>query len=50
MDLDMLIYTLGAFFITCATTGLVVWAFKTGQFRENAHLRYKPLEEDEKEL
>jgi hypothetical protein len=49
MDIDMLIYTIGAFLITFTTAGFVVWGFKTKQFEENEHLKYKPLEEDEEE-
>jgi nitrogen fixation-related uncharacterized protein len=47
LDIDMLIYMIGAFLITCITVGFVVWGFKTKQFEENEHLKHQPLEEDE---
>jgi nitrogen fixation-related uncharacterized protein len=46
LDIDMLIYLIGAFLITCITVGFVVWGFRTKQFEENEHLKNKPLEED----
>lgn len=49
MDIDMLIYTIGALLITGITVGFVLWGFKTKQFEENEHLKYKALEEDETE-
>jgi cbb3-type cytochrome oxidase subunit 3 len=49
MNVDMLIYTLGALGITLITAGFVVWAFKTKQIENNDYLRYLPLEEDEQQ-
>jgi hypothetical protein len=45
----MLVYTIGAFLIAGITAGFLVWGFKTKQFEQNEHLKYKPLEEDEEE-
>ena len=47
MNIDMLIYTIGALLITLITAGFVVWAFKTKQFESNDFLCSLPLEEDE---
>jgi cbb3-type cytochrome oxidase subunit 3 len=47
LNIDMLIYTIGALMITLVTVGFVVWAFRTKQFESNDFLRYYPLEEDE---
>jgi cbb3-type cytochrome oxidase subunit 3 len=49
LNFDLLIYSIGALAITLITAGFVVWAFKTKQFEANDHLRYYPLEEDEKQ-
>ena len=49
MNVDMLIYTIGAFLITGITVGFLLWGFKTGQFEENEHVRFLALEEDEAE-
>ena len=49
MDLDMLIYVIGAFLMAGISIGFVVWGFKTGQFVENAGLNSRVLEEDEEE-
>ena len=49
MDVDMLIYTVGSIFMACVSIGFLVWGFKTGQFKDNEHLKRKPLEEDEEE-
>ncbi len=49
MDIDMLIYTVGAFLMAGITFGLVLWGFKTHQFEENADLNRRVLEEDEEE-
>jgi len=50
LDINMLIYTLGALAIAGITIGLLIWGFKTRQFEENEKLKSKPLEEDQKEL
>jgi nitrogen fixation-related uncharacterized protein len=47
LDVDILIYVIGAFLMAAVSTGFVFWALKTGQFEENAHLKRLPLEEDE---
>lgn len=47
MDVDMLIYTVGAFLIAGVTVGFLFWSLKTGQFKENKHLKNLPLKEDE---
>ena len=49
MDVDVLIYMIGAFLITGITVGFLLWGFRTKQFEENDHLRYLALEEDEAE-
>ena len=49
MDIDMLIYIIGALGITFITAGFVVWSFITKAFEDNENLRFKPLEEDETE-
>jgi hypothetical protein len=49
MDLDMLIYIIGALGITFVTAGFVVWSFISKAFEDNENLRFKPLEEDETE-
>jgi hypothetical protein len=46
MDIDMLIYVIGALGITSITAGFVVWSFVTKAFEENDQLKLKPLEED----
>lgn len=47
LNIDMLIYSVGALGITLITAGFVVWAFKTRQFESNDFLKSLPLEEDE---
>jgi nitrogen fixation-related uncharacterized protein len=49
MDIDMLIYIIGALGITFITSGFVIWALTTKAFEDNENLRFKPLEEDETE-
>ena len=49
LDIDMLIYMIGAFLMAGISVGLVVWGFKTGQFKECPDLNRKVLEEDEEE-
>ena len=46
MDIDMLIYIIGALGITLITAGFVVWGFITKAFEDTENLRFKPLEED----
>ena len=46
MNIDMLIYTVGALLITMITAGFVAWGFKTKQFESNDFLKTLPLEED----
>lgn len=49
LDVDMLIYVIGAFLMAGISIGFVVWGLKTGQFVETADLNRKVLEEDEEE-
>ena len=49
MNVDMLIYIIGALGITFITAGFVFWSLITKAFEDNNHLRFKPLEEDETE-
>jgi nitrogen fixation-related uncharacterized protein len=49
LDIDMLIYMIGALGITVITAGFVFWSLKTKAFEDNDQLRFKPLEEDETE-
>jgi nitrogen fixation-related uncharacterized protein len=49
LDVDMLIYVIGAFLMAGISLGFVVWGFKTGQFVKSANLKRKMLEEDEAE-
>jgi nitrogen fixation-related uncharacterized protein len=49
VDIDMLIYIIGALGITFITAGFVFWSLKTKAFEDNEHLKFKPLEEDENE-
>jgi len=48
MDVDVLIYTIGAALMVLIYIGFLMWGIKTGQFKDNEHLRYKPLEEEDK--
>jgi nitrogen fixation-related uncharacterized protein len=43
------IYTVGAALMMIIYIGFLLWGIKTEQFKENEHLKYKPLEEEEKE-
>ena len=47
MDIDVLIYTIGAVLMVLIYIGFLVWGIKTGQFKDNENLRYKPLEEED---
>jgi nitrogen fixation-related uncharacterized protein len=47
MDIDVLIYTIGAVLMVLIYIGFLAWGIKTGQFKDNEHLRYKPLEEED---
>ena len=49
MNVDLLIYTIGSILMACISVGFVLWGFKTGQFKENDHLKREPLEEDDDE-
>ena len=49
MDVDVLIYIIGSILMACVSIGFVLWGLKTGQFKENEHLKRKPLEEDDEE-
>jgi cbb3-type cytochrome oxidase maturation protein len=45
----MLIYTIGSLLLAGVSIGFVLWGFKTGQFKENEHVKRAPLEEEEEE-
>ncbi len=47
MDIDMLIYIIGALGIALITAGFTFWSIKTKAFEDNEDLRFQPLEEDE---
>ena len=47
MDIDIFIYTLVAALMMLIYVGFLVWGIKTGQFKDNKHLKYKPLEEED---
>ena len=49
LDIDILIYMIGSILMTCISVGFVLWGFKSGQFKENEHVKRQPLEEDEGE-
>ena len=49
MNIDVFIYTVGAALMMIIYIGFLLWGIKTEQFKENEHLKYKPLEEEEKE-
>ena len=49
INIDLLIYSIGALLITLVTAGFVIWAFKTKQFEDNDFLKNYPLEEEETE-
>lgn len=49
MDVDMLVYTVGALFIACITVGFLFWSIRTGQFKENQDLKNLPFKDDEEE-
>ncbi len=47
MDIDVFFYTMGVVLMMLIYVGFLVWGIKTGQFKDNEHLRYKPLEEED---
>jgi nitrogen fixation-related uncharacterized protein len=47
LDVNMLIYMIGAFAIAGLTTSFFLWSIITKQFSEDAHLKQIPLEEDD---
>ena len=49
LNVDILIYVIGAILMACISVGFVFWGLKTGQFKENDHLKRLPLKEDEEE-
>ncbi|MEJ2241131.1 MAG: cbb3-type cytochrome oxidase assembly protein CcoS [Candidatus Bathyarchaeota archaeon] len=49
MNIDVIIYTSSAVLMMLIYLGFLVWGIKTKQFKDNEHLKYKPLEEDEEE-
>jgi nitrogen fixation-related uncharacterized protein len=48
MEVDVLIYTIGASLMVHIYIGFLVWGIKTEQFKDNENLRYKALEEEDK--
>ena len=50
LDIDMFIYTIGSLVMAGVSIGFVLWGFKTGQFKDNEHLKRAPLEEDEEDV
>ena len=48
MEIDVLIYTVAAGLMMLIYIGFLVWAIKTGQFKDTEQLKYKPLEEEDK--
>jgi nitrogen fixation-related uncharacterized protein len=49
LNVDILIYVIGAILMACISVGFVLWGLKTDQFRENEHLKRLPLKEEEEE-
>ena len=49
LDVDILIYVIGSIMMACISVGFVLWGLKSGQFKENEHVKRQPLEEDEEE-
>jgi cbb3-type cytochrome oxidase maturation protein len=47
LNVDLLIYIGGSILMAAISVGFVLWGFKTGQFKENDHLKSQPLEEDD---
>jgi hypothetical protein len=47
LDVNMLIYMIGALAIASLTTGFFIWNIITKQYSEDAHLKQIPLEEDD---
>ena len=50
LDIDMLIYTIGSIVMAGVSIGFVLWGFKTGQFKDNEHLKRAPLDEEEENV
>ena len=50
VDVDILIYIIGSVLMACISIGFVIWGFKSGQFKENEHLKRQPLEEEENDV
>jgi cbb3-type cytochrome oxidase maturation protein len=49
VDVDILIYLIGSVLMACISIDFVIWGFKSGQFKENEHLKRQPLDEDDEE-
>jgi nitrogen fixation-related uncharacterized protein len=47
LNVDILIYVIGAILMACISAGFVLWGLKTDQFKENEYVKRLPLEEDE---
>ncbi len=47
MDVDLIIYVAGAGLMFCIYLGFLIWAIKSGQFKDNEKVKYMPLEGDE---
>ena len=50
LDIDTLIYTIGSIVMAGVSIGFVLWGFKTGQFKDNEHLKRAPLDEEEENV
>ena len=50
LDVDILIYTIGSIVMAGVSIGFVLWGFKTGQFKDNEHLKRAPLDEEEENV
>lgn len=47
MNVDMLIYMIGAFGIAMVTAGLFMWSLTSKHFQEEEKMKNMPLKEDE---
>jgi nitrogen fixation-related uncharacterized protein len=47
LNIDIFIYAMGAALMMIIYAGFLIWGIKTEQFKDNEHLRYKPLEDEE---
>ena len=47
MDVDIIIIVSGAVLMAAIWIGFLAWGIKAKQFKDNDHLKNKPLEDDE---